>query len=247
MEHPQIRTELLVGKQGLEELAGSRILVVGLGGVGAYAAESLARGGVGRMTIVDHDLVSISNLNRQLCALRSTLGRPKARVMAERLLDINPLLDLTVLDQFIMPDEAPGLIRRGGYDFVADCIDTVASKAALIAAARQVGVPLISSLGAGNRLDPAQVKFGYLDETTGDGVARALCKQLRPLGVDLHVPAIYSTEPSRAPAESAIAQDEINGSMGRAVNGSISYLPAIFGLTMSGAIIRSLLGFTLPR
>ncbi len=241
MPHPQARTEILIGAEGLVRLRAAHVLVAGLGGVGGYAAEALGRAGVGRLTLLDHDVVSPSNLNRQLLALHSTLGRPKVVVMAERLRDIDPTLGLTLIGEFLQPDMAEALVTAAHYDYVADCIDSIACKAALVAACHRHGVPVISALGAGNCLDVTRVRVAQLNQTQMCPLARELRRQLRELNAPLNYPVIYSDEPRRPPLPHQPVGGDAPGRP-RAVNGTISYLPALFGVMLAGVIIRRLLG-----
>jgi tRNA A37 threonylcarbamoyladenosine dehydratase len=181
MPYPQARTEILIGTAGLARLRAAHVLVAGLGGVGGYAAEALGRAGIGRLTLLDHDVVSPSNLNRQLLALHSTLGRPKVELMAERLRDIDPTLELTLLGEFLQPEAAEALLTAAPYDYVADCIDSIACKAALVASCQRRGVPVISALGAGNCLDVTRVRVAPLNQTQMCPLARELRRRLRAL------------------------------------------------------------------
>ena len=240
MPHPQARTEILIGADGLARLRAAHVLVAGLGGVGGYAAEALGRAGVGRLTLLDHDVVSLSNLNRQLLALRSTLGRPKVDVMAARLRDIDPALELTLIGEFLQPDAAEALVTAAPYDYVADCIDSIACKAALVAACHRHGVPVISALGAGNCLDVTRVRVAQLNQTQVCPLARELRRKLRALEAPLNYPVVYSDEPRHSP----LPHQPLGGAAPgrpRAVNGTISYLPALFGVMVAGFIIRRLL------
>jgi tRNA A37 threonylcarbamoyladenosine dehydratase len=241
MPHPQARTEILIGAAGLARLRAAHVLVAGLGGVGGYAAEALGRAGVGRLTLLDHDVVSPSNLNRQLLALHSTIGQPKVEVMAERLRDIDPALELTLIGEFLQPDRADDLVATTRYDYVADCIDSIACKAALVAACHRHGVPVISALGAGNCLDVSRVRVARLDQTQVCALARELRRKLRELNAPLDYPVVYSDEPRRPPLPHQPVGGETPGRP-RAVNGTISYLPALFGVMLAGFIIRRLLG-----
>lgn len=240
MPHPFARTEILIGQEGIATLRDKHILVAGLGGVGGYAAEAIARAGVGHLTLLDHDVVNPSNINRQLVALHSTVGRTKIEVMSARLRDINPALELTLIDRFLQPDEAAVIIRSGNYDLVADCIDTIACKAALVAACINQNIPVISAMGAGNCLDVTRVKATSLDKTQGCPLARELRARLRALGVTLKYPVVYSDEPRRQ----SLAPQPVNGGASgrpRAVNGTISYMPAVFGVVIAGIAIRHFL------
>ena len=254
MSHPHARTEILIGAAGLARLRAARVLVAGLGGVGGHAAEALGRAGIGRLTLLDHDVVSLSNLNRQLLALHSTLGRSKVEVMAARLRDINPAIELTLIDEFLQPDRAEALIAAFPnsspvlneetppvYDYVADCIDSIACKAALVAACHRQGVPVISALGAGNCLDVSRVRVAQLNQTQVCPLARELRRQLRALHAPLNYPVIYSDEPRRPPLPHQPVSGDQPGRP-RAVNGTISYLPALVGVMLAGVVIRRLLG-----
>ena len=241
MPHPHARTEILIGVEGLARLRAARVLVAGLGGVGGHAAEALGRAGVGRLTLLDHDVVSPSNLNRQLVALHSTLSRPKVEVMAERLRDIDPAIELTLISEFLQPAAADRLIAATRYDYVADCIDSIVCKAALVAACHRQGVPVISALGAGNCLDVSRVRVAQLNQTQVCPLARELRRQLRALNAPLNYPVIYSDEPRRPPLPHQPVSGDQPGRP-RAVNGTIAYLPALVGVMLAGVIIRRLLG-----
>jgi tRNA A37 threonylcarbamoyladenosine dehydratase len=241
MPHPQARTEILIGAAGLARLRAAHVLVAGLGGVGGYAAEALGRAGVGRLTLLDHDVVSPSNLNRQLLALHSTIGQPKVEVMAERLRDIDPEIELHLIREFLQPDRADDLVTTTRYDYVADCIDSIACKAALVAACHRHGVPVISALGAGNCLDVSRVRVARLDQTQVCALARELRRKLRELNAPLDYPVVYSDEPRRPPLPHQPVGGETPGRP-RAMNGTISYMPALFGVMLAGFIIRRLLG-----
>ena len=241
MPYPQARTEILIGVEGLARLRAAQVLVAGLGGVGGYAAEALGRAGVGRLTLLDHDVVAPSNLNRQLLALHSTLGQSKVAVMAERLRDINPTLELTLLNEFLQPDAAEGLVTAAQYDYVADCIDSIACKAALVAACHRHGVPVISALGAGNCLDVSRVRVAHLNQTQVCPLARELRRKLRELDAPLNYPVVYSDEPRRPPLPHQPVGGDAPGRP-RAVNGTISYMPALFGFMLAGFVVRQLLG-----
>lgn len=240
MPYSYARTEILIGTEGVATLKSKTVLVAGLGGVGGYCAEALARAGIGHMIILDHDTVSPSNLNRQLPALHSTLGQKKTAVMARRLSDINPDLDLCVAEQFLRADAASAFIADKNIDFIADCIDSIACKAALVYAGQQQHLRVISAMGAGNRLDVTKVRIRTLNQTSGCPLARELRKALKILGADLRYPVVFSDEPRRQP----LPHQPIEGAepgRARAVNGTISYLPALFGFMMAGYIVKELL------
>lgn len=238
MSHPHSRTEILIGHAGLTRLRAARVLVAGLGGVGGQVAEALGRAGVGHLTLLDHDVINRSNLNRQLLALHSTLGRGKAAVMAQRLHDIDPSLQLTVSANFLSAAAASAFLAAQPYDAVADCIDSIACKAALVAASQEQSIFVASALGAGNCLDVQRVQVTTLQNTQMCPLARELRHRLRQRGATLDYPVIYSDEPRRAPLPQAV--DAPPGQR-RALNGTISYMPALFGTLLAGVVIQHLL------
>ena len=187
----QQRTGLLLGKEKMERLRNAHVLVVGLGGVGAYAAEMLCRAGVGRMTIVDADTVQPTNINRQLPALHSTLGKPKAEVLAERFRDINPDVQLTVLPVYLKDEAIPELLDNNRFDFIVDAIDTVSPKCYLIYHALRRGIKIVCSMGAGAKSDITQVRFADLWETYHCGLSKAVRKRLQKMGVKRKMPAVF--------------------------------------------------------
>ncbi len=240
MSLDQERTKILIGPEGIAQLAAKHVMVVGLGGVGGYAAEAIARVGVGRMTIVDHEPVSPSNCNRQLAALQSTIGKPKVEVMAQRLLDINPDLNLEIKNRFVSPDNITELLAEIAVDYLLDCIDSIACKAPLVAACQKLEVPVVSALGAGGRLDVSRAMISTLEKTKVCPLAREMRSQMRKLGASLDYPVVYSDE---IPVK-GLPHQPIDGNIPgrpRAVNGSISYLPGMFGLMLAGVVIRELL------
>jgi len=240
--HRFSRLELLVGRPGLDRLDKASVAVFGLGGVGSYAAEALVRGGIGRLTLVDFDQVDLTNLNRQLHALDTTIGRPKVQVMAERCRAINPQLCVEALQAFYSADNSPELLERG-YDYVLDCIDHITAKLHLIEACLQRGLPVISSMGAANKLDPTQVRVADLAHTRTCRLARIIRRELRRRNIHGGVKVVYSTEEFR-PLGSGRPQTE--GLAGyqtrRAPLGSSSVVPPLFGLFMAGEVLCSLLG-----
>ncbi len=237
MTPPQFsRSEILIGAEGVARLAECHVFLAGLGGVGSWCAEALARAGVGRLTLVDMDTVAVSNINRQLPALLSTLGRSKAEVMAERVRDINPACRLTVLTDFLTPDNIPDLLPADA-DYVIDCIDSLNCKVALIVAARQRGLAVAASMGAGNKLDVTRVKVSDIARTEVDPLARLVRKRLKRQGVDKGVLCVWSDESGRPP----LPPEAVSQGRARAVNGTIAYLPPLFGLMLAGAVIQRLL------
>lgn len=231
------RTELLLGSEKLETLKQAHVLVVGLGGVGAYAAEMIARAGVGRMTLADADTVGETNINRQLIALHSTLGRPKAEVLAERLRDINPAIELTIVNQYIKDEATYTLLDAARYDYVVDCIDTLSPKLALIVAALERKLSLVSSMGAGAKVDPTQLEIKDISKTHHCPLAHMLRKRLHKVGVYRGFKAVFSPEPIREGA--MILAEEQNK---KSQVGTISYIPALFGIGCASVVIRDLIG-----
>lgn len=231
------RTRILVGEDGIQCLGAARVFVAGLGGVGSFAAEALARAGVGELILADCDSVSASNLNRQLCALHSTVGQQKAEVVGRRVLDINPDCRLTLIQRFLSADELPSLIGEGGFDQVVDAIDSLNSKLALLGAAIDSSTPVVSSMGAGGRLDPTRIRVGDLMDSGGCPLARKVRQQLRRRGYGRGIAAVWSDEPPRPP----LPPEPTSRGRARAVNGTISYLPGLFGLTLAGMSVQRLL------
>ncbi|MCJ7446492.1 MAG: tRNA threonylcarbamoyladenosine dehydratase [Bacteroidales bacterium] len=234
------RTEMMLGAEGLKKLKAAKVLVVGLGGVGAYAAEMICRAGVGSLTIVDSDNIHFSNRNRQLIALKSTEGLSKVEVMGSRLLDINTDLNLTEIREFIR-DNRIGEVLDAGFDYVLDAIDTLSPKVFLIYHSLQRKYPIVSSMGAGGKFDPLKISIADLSETTDCSLARLIRKRLHRLCAIEGVTAVYSPE--------AIDKTKIvptSGELNKAsIVGTISYMPASFGIACASVVIRDLAG--IPR
>ncbi len=231
------RTQILLGDSGLECLASKHVVVVGLGGVGSYCAEALARAGIGRLTIIDHDVVATSNINRQLPALLSTVDQPKVELMAARIRDINPACGLRVQREFIVPESVASQIPADA-DYVIDCIDSLNCKTALVEHCVKGGIPVASSMGAGNRLDPSRIKLADLSKTCGCPLAAMLRKRLIRRGIAKGVLTVFTDEPPKPPRP----PEPVSGrGRPRAVNGTISYMPPLFGLMLAGEVIRRLL------
>lgn len=230
------RTSLLLGDEKLEILRRANVLVVGLGGVGAYAAEMIARSGVGRITIADADTVSTTNINRQLIALHSTIGKQKAELMAERLRDINPEVELTVVNRFIKDDETDALLDSQKFDYVVDAIDTLSPKLALIKGCLDRNIPLVSSMGAGAKTDPTKMDICDIAKTHHCPLAHMLRKRLHKIGIRSGFKAVYSPEPVREGA--MILCEEQNK---KSNTGTISYIPALFGIGCASVVIRGLI------
>ena len=231
------RTELLLGVENLDRLKRAHVLVVGLGGVGAYAAEMIARAGVGEMTIVDADAVNESNINRQLVALHSTVGRPKAEILAERLRDINPALRLTVLQQYVKDEKTEELLDAAAYDYAVDAIDTLSPKVNLIKGALERHIPLVSCMGAGAKTDPTLVEIKDISKSHHCPLAHMLRKRLHKQGIRQGFWAVFSPEPVRE--GSMILCEEENK---KSNVGTISYMPAVFGCACASVVIRGLIG-----
>ena len=232
----QQRTGLLLGDEKMERLRRAHVLVVGLGGVGAYAAEMLCRAGVGRMTIVDADTVQASNINRQLPALHSTLGKEKAELLAERFRDINPEIELRVMPIYLKDEAIPELLDGSNFDFIVDAIDTISPKCYLIYHALSKGMKIVSSMGAGAKKDITQIKFADLWETYHCGLSKAVRKRLQKMGMKRKLPVVFSTE--QADANAVILID--NEQNKKSTSGTISYMPAVFGCYLAEYVIRKL-------
>ena len=230
------RTELLLGEDKMARLQSAHVLVVGLGGVGAYAAEMICRAGVGRMTIVDADTVQITNLNRQLPAMHSTLGMFKADVLEARFKDINPDLELKVLPVFLKDENIPDLLDADEYDFIVDAIDTLSPKCYLIYHALQRRIKIVSSMGAGAKSDITQVRFADLWDTYHCGLSKAVRKRLQKMGVKRKVPVVFSTEQAD-PKAVLLTDDEMKK---KSTCGTVSYMPAVFGCYLAEYVIKRL-------
>ncbi|MDO4881505.1 MAG: tRNA threonylcarbamoyladenosine dehydratase [Capnocytophaga sp.] len=230
------RTELLIKKEGIEKLSKANVLVVGLGGVGAFAAEFLARAGVGKMTIIDGDVVDKTNKNRQLIALESTINQPKSELMATRLRDINPDIDLTVINEFLEPDRAYEIIHSD-YDYVADCIDSISPKLSIIKACHEKKINLISSMGAGGATDPSKIKVSSIENTRDCPLARHIRKRLKKEKIYTKFKAVFSLE---LPDKEAMAETD-GTNYKRSYYGTISYMPALFGIYLAATIINHLI------
>ncbi|MCI7071149.1 tRNA threonylcarbamoyladenosine dehydratase [Bacteroides pyogenes] len=235
-ENWQQRTELLLGKDKINRIRAAHVLVVGLGGVGAYAAEMLCRAGVGRMTLVDADTVQPTNMNRQLPAMHSTLGRPKAEVLAERYKDINPEIELTVLPVYLKDDGIPALLDSARFDFIVDAIDTISPKCFLIYEAMNRRIRIVSSMGAGAKSDITQVRFADLWDTYHCGLSKAVRKRLQKMGMKRKLPVVFSTE--QADPKAVLLTDEERNK--KSTCGTVSYMPAVFGCYLAEYVIKRL-------
>ena len=242
-----IRTRLLVGDEPLERLGKARVAVFGVGGVGGYAVEALTRSGVGTLHLYDDDIVSESNLNRQIAALRSTVGQPKAEVMARRVRDINPNCSVEAIQMFYLPSNA-GAVDLSQYDYVVDCIDTVTAKLELVTRCTALQIKIISAMGTGNKFDPSALTLTDISKTQGCPLARTMRKELRKRGVH-HLKVVYSTELPTSPLRSAdyeppSSTDTRPGSSARRdTPGSTPFVPAAAGLLLAATVVRELGGF----
>lgn len=223
------RTALMLGEDAVERLAGKRVAVFGLGGVGGHCVDALARSGIGVLDLIDHDTVSLSNLNRQLMALRSTLGRSKAAVAAERIADINPDCRVTVHELFYLPEESERF-DFSAYDYIVDAIDTVKAKLSLAVQAQAAGTPIISAMGAGNKLDPTRFEVADIYETSVCPLARVMRTECRRLGVR-QLKVVYSKEPPLPLAATGERQR---------TPGSVAFVPSVVGLIMAGEVVKDL-------
>ena len=237
MLHRFSREELLIGREGVERLAQARVAVFGIGGVGGYVVEALARSGIGALDLFDGDQVSLTNINRQIIALEGTVGRPKVEVAKERVLQINPDCRVEARQLFFTPENA-GEVDFTRYDYVADAIDTVTSKIELLRLCREAGVPAISCMGAGNKLDPTAFRVAPVEQTSVCPLARVMRRELKRRGV-IGVKAVYSTEEARTPQ--AAQEGDSKGTAGRPTPGSMAFVPSVAGLILAGEIVRDLL------
>jgi tRNA threonylcarbamoyladenosine dehydratase len=230
------RTELLLGKEKIKQLKNMHVLVAGMGGVGAYAAEMICRAGVGKMTIADSDVVEVTNRNRQLPALVSTTGMLKTNIMALRFKDINPEIELTEVNEFLTEENIPELLDKNHFDFVVDAIDTIAPKVSLISNSIQRGLKVASSMGAGGRTDPSKVQIADISKTHHCNLARVVRHRLQKQGISKGLPVIFSSEPVNP---GTFREQE--GKNKKSVVGTISWMPAIFGCFLAGEVINTLL------
>ncbi len=235
MLHPFSRTELLLGERALERLKKARVAVFGLGGVGGYAVEALARSGIGTLDLIDHDTISLTNINRQILATHETVGMEKAIAAANRVRSIHPDATVHAHTVFYTP-ETQDQFDFSAFDYIIDAIDTVTGKLALIQNAQKVGTPIISSMGTGNKLDPTAFKVADISKTTFCPLARIMRKELRHRGIE-HLKVVYSEEEPLTPAQSL--QEEAPGR--RQLPGSVSFVPSVAGLIIAGEVIKDLI------
>lgn len=249
MLHEFSRTELLIGKDGLDKLKNSKVAVFGIGGVGTFVVEGLARSGVGHFVLVDDDLICLTNLNRQIHATTKTIGKVKVEVMKERILEINPQAEVEAIKCFYLPDKSDALIRDD-YDYIVDAVDTVTAKIDLVVQAQKRGIPIISCMGAGNKLDPTKFQVSDIYNTTMDPLSKVMRRELKQRGIK-SLKVVYSTEPPIKPMEPE-ENDYENGcicpegnqrkcSTRNQVPGSVSFVPSVAGLIIAGEVIKDII------
>lgn len=231
------RTQLMLGDEMVKKLMGKNILIVGLGGVGGICAEMIVRAGIGKLTIVDNDTVDESNINRQIQALQSTVKKPKAQVLAARLKDINPALDLTVLEIYIKEKITTDLVVKENWDYIVDCIDTLSSKVFFIKACMDRKLPIVSSLGAGGKVDPSLIEVTDISKTHQCNLAKYVRKRLHSLGIYNGLKVVFSAE--KVDQTRIIETDKAFPK--KSLIGTLSYMPAIFGCTVASVVIRDLM------
>ena len=231
------RTQLMLGDAAVEKLMQKTVLIIGLGGVGGICAEMIARAGIGKITIVDNDTIDASNINRQIPALHSTIKKSKAKVLAARLLDINPNLQLEVQELYIKDEITSDLLQYTQWDYVVDCIDTLSSKVFLIKKCVDLQLPIVSSMGAGGKIDPSQIKVTDISKTRECNLARYVRKRLHTLGIKNGVKVVFSPEKAD---QSRIIETE-KAFPKKSIIGTLSYMPAIFGCTVASVVIRDLM------
>lgn len=245
MDEQFSRSALLLGEDAINRLTTAKIAVFGVGGVGGYCVEALTRSGIGTLHLYDDDTVSKSNLNRQIAALHSTIGQPKAEVLARRVRDINPNCEVQAIRMFYLPANADE-VDLSQYDYVVDCIDTVSAKLELICRCAALNIPIISAMGTGNKLDPSALQVSDISKTSGCPLARVMRKELRKRGVE-HLKVVWSAEEPRTPLQPIQAETPANdtrpGSTARRdTPGSLPFVPAAAGLLLASAVIRNLIG-----
>jgi len=233
------RTELLVGQKGSQKLAQTSVAVIGLGGVGSYSAEALARSGIGKFILIDFDVIESTNINRQILALQSTLGKPKVELMQQRILDINPKAEVIIYQEVLDGNNQERLLE--GAEYCVDAIDSLSSKIGLLEFLLKNERKFISVMGAGNRLNPSQVHISTIDKSHNCPLARRVRKLLNKKGIRGHFPCVYSSELPIIPENDVSIEDSITKDRQRKVIGSISYLPAVMGLMAAAYVIRSIL------
>lgn len=239
MQEAFSRTQMLLRREAMDKLSRSRVAVFGIGGVGGYVCEALSRSGVGAFDLVDSDRVSLTNLNRQIIATRKTIGQYKVDVMRERILDINPEAQIRVYRSFFLPENADSF-PFGEYDYVVDAVDTVTAKLELIMRAREYGVPVISSMGAGNKLDAGAFRVADIYETKVCPLAKVMRRELKKRGVD-HLKVVYSEETPLCPTDSQETGSEEADASSRRIPGSVAFVPSVAGLILAGEVVQDLI------
>ena len=235
---PYSRTELLLGSSGMQKLKNAKVAVFGLGGVGGYVVEALARSGIGALELIDHDTISLTNLNRQILATHSTVGMAKAEAARARVADIDPEIHVSVRNTFFGPDTAGGF-DFAGYTYVVDAIDTVTGKLALVSAAQAAGTPIISCMGTGNKLDPTKFQIADISKTSVCPLARIMRKECAKRGIR-HLKVLYSTEDPISPTPDSTLSEELPEGR-RALPGSVAFVPSVAGLIIAGEVIRDII------
>ena len=245
--HKFSRNELLIGPEGQQILNQSKVAVFGVGGVGSFTVEALARAGIGQLVLVDYDDICLTNINRQLHALHSTVGCSKVEVMADRVRDINRAIQVTTYKEFYSPEKSESLLQPD-YDYVIDAIDTVTAKIDLIVKARAMNLPIVSCMGAGNKMDPTQIRVGDISETTICPLAKVVRKELKKKGIASGVKVVFSLEPPLKPQSGPDCKThcicpnkDANCARRRQIPGSISFVPPVAGLILAGVVIKDLL------
>ena len=236
MNYKFLRTEILLGTAAMERLHASTVAVFGIGGVGSFAVEALARAGIGHLVLIDHDVVDVTNINRQIHATTKTIGESKTELMRSRILDINPEATVDVVDDFYLPsDENNDKFFICKYDYVIDAIDTITGKIGLVVECNRRGIKIISSMGAGNKLDPTQFRVADIFSTSVDPIAKVMRKKLKEYGID-KLKVVYSTE-----TPISIRNDELGiRNEGLKIIGSISFVPSVAGLILAGEVIKDI-------
>lgn len=238
MIHEYSRTERLIGREGLDRLRSASVIVFGVGGVGSHCIEALARSGVGSLTLVDNDTVSLTNLNRQSIAYHSTIGQYKTKVMEERIRDIDPTIHVETLEQFVLPDNLDGVFEGRKIDYIIDAIDTVTAKIALVILAKREQIPIISSMGTGNKLHPELFEIDDIFRTSVCPLCKVMRRELKNRGIT-RLKVVYSKE---KPVDVSDRETEEDTGARRSVPGSISFVPPVAGLLIAGEVIRELAG-----
>lgn len=237
--HPFSRTELLIGPAGLKKLSQSTVAVFGIGGVGTFVVEGLARSGVGKFFLVDNDVITMTNINRQIHSTHSTLGRSKVEVMKERILDINPQAEVTAIERFYLPEVGDDIFSSD-FDYIVDAVDTVTAKIDLVVRAKAQHIPIICAMGAGNKLDPTRFQVTDLFQTSVCPLAKVMRRELRLRGIE-SCKVVYSQEEPVPHQQSESSEAQPSGSCQKRIPGSIAFVPSVMGLIIAGEVIKDLL------